>query len=141
MPGLSDIPTLAQDWMQAWVEQDRAALGSFLAPDFALVGAAFPDRAIGRRTWLDVAVSSYRAESCTYTEPVLREISVGPPRLAAMSALWTQVARDGENDLSGRYWITDVWREGGPLGWQVVLRSSAALDTLSASKKAFALRR
>jgi hypothetical protein len=68
----------------------------------------------------------------------VREISAGPPRVAAMDAVWTQVAHRGKHDLSGRYWITDLWREGGPHGWQVVLRSSAALDSLAASARAFA---
>jgi hypothetical protein len=71
---------------------------------------------------------------------VVREVSAAPARAAGMCAVWTQVARNGEIDLSGRYYITDLWREGRPLGWQVVLRSSAALDTLASSALAFAAR-
>jgi len=138
MTDLSPIPALAQQWMDAWIAQDRAALERFLAPDFALVGAAMAGRAIERATWLEVAIGTYVAQSCTFADPLLREISAGPPRVVAMDAVWTQVARNGAHDLSGRYWICDLWREGGPLGWQVARRSSAALDTLAASVRAFA---
>jgi hypothetical protein len=138
MTDLSQIPALAQQWMDAWIAQDRAALERFMAPDYALVGAAFAGRAMERATWLEVAIGSYVAQSCTFADPLVREISAGSPRVAAMDAVWTQVAHNGEHDLSGRYWITDLWREGGPMGWQVVLRSSAALDALAASSRAFA---
>lgn len=137
MTDLSAIPALAQQWMDAWIARDGAALEGFLAPEFALVGAAFPGRAFARAQWLEVAVSGYDAESCTFADPLVRPIAAGPPAVAAMSAVWTQVARQGEIDLSGRYWITDIWRQGGALGWQVVQRSSAALDTLAASSRAF----
>ncbi|HSQ96158.1 MAG TPA: nuclear transport factor 2 family protein [Croceibacterium sp.] len=138
MSDLTAIPVLAQQWMDAWIAQDRAALEPFMAPDFALVGAAMTGRAVERATWLEVAMGTYVAQSCTFADPLVREISAGTPRVAAMYAVWTQVARNGAFDLSGRYWITDVWREGGPLGWQVALRSSAALDALAASTRAFA---
>jgi hypothetical protein len=138
MTDLSQIPALAQQWMDAWIARDRAALEGFMAPDYALVGAAFAGRAVERAQWLEVAIGGYLAQSCTFAEPLVREISAGPPRVAAMDAVWTQVAHRGEIDLSGRYWITDLWREGGPHGWQVVLRSSAALDALAASSRAFA---
>jgi hypothetical protein len=138
MTDLSDIPALAQRWMDAWMARDRATLEAILAPDFALVGAAMGGREIDRATWLATAGSVYVGESCTFADPLLHELSAGPPRVAAMDALWTQVARNGEHDVSGRYWITDLWREGGPLCWQVARRSSAALDALAASARAFA---
>lgn len=137
---LSQLPALARRWMDAWIAGDRDLLDQFLAPEFALVGAAMPGRAMERATWLEVAVSDYRAESCTFADPLMRELSAGPPRVAAMCAIWTQVAHNGDIDLSGRYHITDLWREGGPLGWQIVLRSSAALDSLAASARAFSAR-
>ena len=140
MNDLTVIPSLAQQWMDAWMARDRAALEGFLAPEFALVGAAFPGRSTEREAWLEIALSDYRAESCTFADPLVRPVASGPPGVAAMNAVWTQVARYGGNDLSGRYWIADLWREGGPFGWQVVLRSSAALDTLAASARAFAER-
>lgn len=141
MPDARDftpIPALAQQWMDAWIAKDRGLLEQFLAPDFALVGAAFPGRAMERSGWLEVAIASYHATSCTFADPVLRELSAGPPRVAAMCAVWTQVAHNGDIDLSGRYYIADLWREGGPLGWQIVLRASAALDAMAASTRAFA---
>ena len=141
MTDLSQIPALAQRWMDAWIARDRATLESVLAPDFALVGAAMPGREVERATWLEVAFGGYVGESCTFADPLLHELSAGPPRVVAMDALWTEVARNGEHDVSGRYWITDLWREGGPMGWQVARRSSAALDALAASARAFAGRR
>jgi hypothetical protein len=135
---LSELPVLAQRWMDAWIARDRALLEQVLAPEFALVGAAFPGRVMERAGWLEVGLGTYTAESCTFADPVVREVSGGPARAAAMCAVLTQVARNGDIDLSGRYYITDLWREGGPLGWQVVLRSSAALDTLASSTRAFA---
>jgi len=138
MTDLTEIPALAQRWMDAWIARDRDTLESLLAPDFALVGAAMPGREFARAAWLAAAGSTYIGESCTFSDPLLHELSAGPPRVVAMDALWTQVARNGEHDVSGRYWITDLWREGGPLGWQVARRSSAALDALAASARAFA---
>lgn len=97
--------------MDAWIAHDRAALERFMAPDYALVGAAFAGRAMERARWLEVAIGSYVAQSCTFADPLVRLVSAGSPRVAAMDAVWTQVAHNGERDLSGRYWITDVWRE------------------------------
>ena len=134
----SPIPALAQQWMDAWIAKDRALLEQFLAPEFALVGAAMAGRAVERAEWLEVAIADYHATSCTFADPLVRPLSAGPPRVAAMCAVWTQVARHGEHDLSGRYYITDLWREGGPLGWQIVLRTSVALDAMAASTRAFA---
>lgn len=137
MADLSAIPELAQKWMDAWVTQDRRLLEDYLAPEYELVGAALPGRAMGRTSWLETAIGTYIAERCTFADPLVREISFGPPAVATMCAVWTQIARSGEHDLSGRYWITDIWREGGPHGWQIVQRSSAALDTMETSKRAF----
>ena len=39
-------------WMQAWVERDRATLEDSLAPDFALVVSAMPERRMDREQWL-----------------------------------------------------------------------------------------
>ncbi|MEO6152311.1 MAG: nuclear transport factor 2 family protein [Croceibacterium sp.] len=137
---LSAIPLLAQRWMNAWVAADSALLEQFLAPEFALVGAALAGQAFERAIWLQVAVTGYRARWCTFADPLVRPISDSAPRVAAMSAVWTQDAHYGDNDMSGRYYITDLWREGGPLGWQIVLRSSVALDTMAAASRAFAVR-
>jgi hypothetical protein len=136
MTDCSAITRLARQWMDAWVARDRSALEGFLAPDYELVGAAFAGRSFGRSEWLETAVGRYRAERCTFSGPVVRQIAPGPPAVAAMSAIWTQVAHWGDNDLSGRYWITDIWREGGRYGWEVVQRSSVALDSFEASHRA-----
>jgi hypothetical protein len=136
MTDLAAIRCLAQKWMDAWLAQDRSALERFLAPEYELVGAAFAGRSFDRRSWLETALGPYEGERCTFSDPLVREIAPGPPAVASMSAIWTQIAHWGENDLSGRYWITDIWRQGGPHGWQVIQRSSVALDSFEASSRA-----
>jgi hypothetical protein len=42
MVDLSAISMAAPQWMQAWVDPDVERLDGFLAPEYALVGAAFP---------------------------------------------------------------------------------------------------
>lgn len=132
----STIEQLSTRWMRAWVEGDRATLEAMLAPDYALIVSSAPDRRMDRQAWL-ATCERYRCTAFAYHDVQVRDLG----GLAAMSATAEQTAFIDDTDRSGRFWLTDLWRPGGPHGWQVCARysgwpepdraSAHALKTLS----------
>lgn len=125
------IEHLSTQWMRAWMGGDRAALEAMLAPDYALIVSAMPTRPMDRRTWLDTC-ERYRCTAFAYDQVQVRDLG----GLAAMSALATQTASLDGVDRSGRFWLTDLWRPGGPNGWQVCARYSSWPEVSGASSAA-----
>ena len=125
--------------MQAWVEQDRAALEDSLAPDFALIVSAAPEQRMERERWL-ATCDRYVATRFAYRGVQVRDLA---PGVAAMSAIAEQEATLADADRSGTFFLTDVWRLQPDGQWRVCARysshpeptgqSSAALESLRAN--------
>ena len=122
-------------WMQAWMDQDRAVLNSFLAPDFALIVSTVPTRPFERSDWLETAVTAYVCTRFAYEEVHCRRVFDG---LIAMSAIANFDATIGGFDRSGRYFVTDLWRRtvGSTQGWQICARYSSRPGEPDASVRA-----
>jgi hypothetical protein len=56
---------------------------------------------MGRASWLETAIGTYKAERCTLANVLVRQISPGPPAVVSMCAVWSQVAHSGEHYLQG----------------------------------------
>jgi hypothetical protein len=131
----TSIEGLSKLWMQAWIDQDRAALEEFLAPDYALVVSSVPEHVFDRGNWLDTAVGPYVCTRLSYDGVQVRDLGNG---LVVMSAVADFDATMSGLDRSGRYFVTDIWRRvpGGAHGWQVCARYSSRPGDADASVRA-----
>ena len=109
-------------WMRAWVDQDLAALDSFLAPDFTLIIGNAPAACVSRAAWLAM-VPRYLCTRFAYHDVQCR----GLDDLVLMSAVADQQASVDGVDRSGRFFVTDAWRRVGD-GWQVAARYSTRAE-------------
>jgi ketosteroid isomerase-like protein len=116
-------------WMEAWVAQDRAALEDSLAPDFALIVSATPERQFDRARWL-ATCDQYICTRFAYREVQVRQLA---PGLAVMSAVADQDAILGGADRSGSFFLTDVWRLEPDGHWRVCARYSSHPEPAGAS--------
>jgi ketosteroid isomerase-like protein len=89
----------ATHWMQAWMDQDRATLDAFLAPDFELIVSTVPTKPFRRSDWLETAVTAYVCTRFVYEDAHCRPIS---DDLVAISAIADFDATIGGIDRSGR---------------------------------------
>jgi hypothetical protein len=129
------VAALSTRWMQAWMDQDRAALDGFLAPDYALVVSTVPTRPFERADWLDTAVTAYVCTRFAYDGVHCRRIA---DDVIAMSAIADFDATIHGIDRSGRYFVTDLWRRapGSAHGWQICARYSSRPGDPDASVRA-----
>jgi Domain of unknown function (DUF4440) len=127
----AEFEALEHAWAEALVRQDRVALELFLAPDYALVVSAAPDRPVARDAWLAQAVGSYRIEHFRIERLRARLLADG---LVAVSLLFEQRANVAGVDRSGVFFLTDIWRRG-TARWEVVARYSAPPEPASVSSQ------
>lgn len=134
-PEFDVVVTASTRWMQAWMDQDRATLDGFLAPDFALIVSTVPTKPFGRRDWLETAVKAYVCTRFAYNGVHCRRVS---DDLISMSAIADFDAAIDGIDRSGRYFVTDLWQRTSSSGhgWQVCARYSSRPGDLDASARA-----
>jgi len=123
------VLTRSNRWMQAWVNQDRAALEDSLAPDFALTVSANPTQPMHRDRWL-ATCDIYTCTSFAYRDVEVRELA---PGLAVMSSVADQQASLNGVDRSGSFFLTDVWRLEPDGAWRVCARYSSHPEPAGAS--------
>jgi ketosteroid isomerase-like protein len=114
------IEDLSRQWMQAWMDQDQAALERLLAPDYNLIVSSLPDQPFDREAWLKTALGPYRCTKFDYRNVQVRDLG----SVAAFSAIADQEAQLEGADRSGSFWVTDIWRQSED-GWRVCARYSS----------------
>jgi len=119
-------------WMHAWVTEDRAVLEDSLAPDFALIVSATPERQFDRALWLATS-DRYICTRFAYREVQVRQLA---PAITVMSAIADQEATLGDADRSGSFFLTDVWRLEPDGQWRVCARYSSHPEPAGASADA-----
>jgi len=109
------LPALEAQWMQAWLDKDRATCEAILADDFLLTSAR--GMLLDKSAWLDGAMGPIRGTSFAWDEVRVRSFG----DVAIVHARTRQQATVGDQDWSGAFLVTDVWvwRDGR---WQVVSR-------------------
>lgn len=128
----NEIRRLQQDWMDAWLRQDRATIEQILAPDYTLTVSSLPSQAVTRDRWIEL-VERFTAESFEYRDMSVRLIG----DVAVVSSIGRAVGGqvDG-SDRSFPFFLTDVWvkRDGR---WRVAARYSSIPETGTESSKSF----
>lgn len=125
------IRFLQNQWMQAWVDQDRNTIEKILAPEYQLIVSSMPDRPVTREQWIGM-LPRYTAEGFKYEKMAVRIFG----DTAVVSSLLTPTnAKVDGVDRSFTFFITDLWkkRDGG---WQVVGRYSSMPEESTASSRA-----
>ncbi len=125
------IRSLQNQWMQAWVDQDRDTVEKILAPEYQLIVSSMPDRPITREQWIGM-LPRYTAEGFKYDKMAVRIFG----DMAVVSSLLTPTSAkvDGD-DRSFTFFITDVWKKSDDR-WQVVGRYSSMPEENTASSQA-----
>ena len=126
----AEIGRLEQRWATALVQQDTVVLHRLLAPEYALVVSAAPQRPVTRAAWL-ATLPEYQTQSLTITGLTVRVLG----NLALASFIGDLTARVREVERRGKYFLTDVWRwQNG--AWRVIARYSSRPEEASRSTRA-----
>lgn len=124
-----EISKLERQWADALVQQDTAVLQRLLAPEYALIVSASPERPIVRSAWLST-LRDYHTRSLAISGLTVRVF--GDVALASFVA--DLVARVRGAERRGKYFLTDVWKLRAGR-WQVIARYSARPEEASASTR------
>ena len=116
-----DIQAASDRWMQGWVRGDANTLDESLAPDFALIVSATPEKRLDRASWLSTACSRYRASEFRYRDVQVRELG---SELAVMSSVAEFTAEIDGAPRNGPLFIVDIWRRMDGR-WRVCARYSS----------------
>lgn len=120
------IEALEHQLMRAWVTGDRKALRSSLARRFRLVVGAPSPVLLDRKSLLDAAADRWRVTAFRFGTIYARQVD-GVGIFAAELELEGSI--DGQ-DVSGRWWVTDIWRKSAlARRWQLLDRQLARLET------------
>jgi hypothetical protein len=114
------IEALELQLMRAWTGKDRKTIGKLLSRRFRLVVGASSPVLLDRKSLAEAAgerwtLSAFRFSSAPYS----REVD----GLGLFAAEVEMEGRIDGQDISGRWWMSDVWRKS-PISrkWQIVDR-------------------
>lgn len=101
------IETMEHRWMRAWVGRDAKELKALTSRKFRMVLGSKPSAILDAASWLDAANSRFRCDSYRFGDIYVRD-------LGAVAVFATQLsikASMDDQDWSGEYWVTDIWRK------------------------------
>ena len=104
----------------AVVAQDRAALESLLGNDFELRTTRTGGELTLRDEWLEAATTTYRIRSYHVTRVTVRQFG----ETAVVSFFYKHQASFQGKDISGDFFIVDVWQKAGN-DWKIAARYSS----------------
>ena len=109
--------------MDAVVAQDRPTLDSLLAHDFELRTSRSGGELTLRNDWLRAITIKHKVHSYRIEGLTLRQIDGA----SIVNLFCEQQAMFAEKNLSGRFFVVDVW-EKTKGGWKLLARYSAGLE-------------
>ena len=113
------IETMENRWMRAWVRRDIKELKSLTAKDFILLTGTKPPAILDRPSWLDAASERYVCSAYRFGDVYVRNWG----SVALFTSPLELDARLDDQDWSGRFWVSDIWRKGRVRrGWKLVQR-------------------
>jgi hypothetical protein len=111
-----DITDLERQWMNAFLQQDRATCDRLLADDFLITSAR--GSVHGKDQWLKNAMGDFVGEKFYWDDIRVRSLARD---VVLVHARVSQTASVAGQDWSGTFLLSDLWvqRDGR---WQVVAR-------------------
>ena len=121
----SGMPTIEVDsftrlenrLMNAVVVRDRLALDGMLAPDFELRTSRSGGEITLRDEWIQAATATYKVSSFRISRLTVRPLG----KNAVVNFFYEQRATFSGQDLSGDFFIVDLWKKMGT-GWKLSAR-------------------
>jgi hypothetical protein len=121
------MPTIEADFftrlekrlMDGVAAQSRSALEALLAPDFELRTARNGEVTL-RDEWLKAAISTYKIRSFKISRLTVRPVG----NSAVVNFFYEQEANFEGRDISGDFFLVDIWQKAGN-DWKLVARYSA----------------
>lgn len=118
-----NVLALERKWMEALKARDASTLGQVVADDFSFVGPRTSGKPGDRDKYFAHALRELKLESYEFGEQTVRLYG----RTAVVSVRLTQKATGaGGEDLSGSYYLTDVWVSRDGI-WRVVSRHASLM--------------
>jgi hypothetical protein len=119
------MPTIETDFftrlerqlMDAAAAQNRSALQSLLADDFELRTARSGGELTLRDEWLEAATTTYQIRSYRISRLSVRQMGTA----AIVNFFYEQHASYAGKDLSGDFFLVDLWQKAGN-AWKLVAR-------------------
>jgi hypothetical protein len=119
------IETMEHRWMRAWVNGDMRAMKAITAKNFVLLTGSKPPTILDRPSWLEAAARRHLASSYRFGDIYVRDAG----SVAAFSATLELKATLDRKDVSGTFWVTDLWRKGRVRrSWKLVQRIISKTD-------------
>lgn len=103
------IETLEHRFMRAWSSRDPKTLKTLTSRKFRLVIGSRPSVLLDARSWLDAASGRFRCMGYRFGDIYARDLD----GVAVFATQLELEARLDQEDWSGHWWMTDVWRKSG----------------------------
>lgn len=116
-----EIREAQQRWMEAAIRKDEPVLGQILGDEFHLIAGRLGF--VDKDGWLAMG-PDYTIEEFEYMES---DIHIYGGTAVSNSRYWQEATYQGA-DISGEYYLTDVWVNRDER-WQVVTRHSSIAET------------
>ena len=103
-----EIETMENRYMRAWAQGDLSVLKSLTARRFNLLIGSKPAVMLDCPSWLEASSKRFMCTGYRFGDIYVRD--VGAVAIFA-SQVELKATLDG-HDVSGRFWLTDLWRKG-----------------------------
>ena len=101
------IETLENRWMRAWINGDSKTLKALTARSFRMVMGSRPAAILDTPSWLEAARSRFLCDSYRFGDIYVRDVG----SVAVFATQMSIHATMDDQDWSGDYWVTDIWRK------------------------------
>jgi hypothetical protein len=101
------IETMENRWMRAWVNRDAKELKALTSRRFRMVMGSKPCAILDATSWLEAANSRFTCTAYRFGDIYVRDVGSA----AIFATQLTIKATMDDQDWSGEYWATDVWRK------------------------------
>lgn len=93
--------------MRAWVSRDVRTMKALTSPRFRMLIGSKPSVLLDARSWLEAAATRFHCDSYRFGDVYARDLG----SVTVFATQLTMRATMDDEDWSGQFWITDLWRK------------------------------